>query len=202
MVGFYLFTLIANRLDVAGAAGGEPVNGAATSVIIEILKFAITACLAFGTSTATLVAQSIGEKDPDKAERFGWVSVRLGLMIFGTVGLLQGIFAREVLAFFSHSEAVREAALGPMRLMGACTPLLAVGMIVTQALFGAGNTRFVAIAEFILHFTCLVPLAYLLGLQLHLGLLGIWMAAAIYMFALSGVMSLKFHGGSWKSIRL
>ena len=36
-------------------------------------------------------------------------------------------------------------------------------MILTQALFGAGNTRFVMIAELILHFTCLVPLAWLLG---------------------------------------
>jgi putative MATE family efflux protein len=204
MIGFYLFTLIANRLDVlhAGGAGAEPVNGAATSVIIEVLKFAITACLAFGTSTATLVAQSIGERDPDKAERFGWASVRLGLLIFGVVGVLQGVFARQVLAFFSHSEAVQAAALAPMRLMGVCTPLLAVGMIVTQALFGAGNTRFVAVAEFLLHFICLVPLAWLLGIKLSLGLVGIWCAAAVYMAALAGIMSLKFRAGGWKHIRL
>jgi putative MATE family efflux protein len=204
MIGFYLFTLIANRLDVLHAvdASAEPVNGAATSVIIEVLKFAITACLAFGTSTATLVAQSIGERDADKAERFGWASVRLGLLIFGAVGLLQGVFAKQVLAFFSHSEAVQQAALGPMRLMGVCTPLLAVGMIVTQALFGAGNTLFVAVAEFLLHFICLVPLAWLLGIKLNLGLLGIWCAAGIYMAALAGIMSLKFRAGGWKHIRL
>jgi putative MATE family efflux protein len=209
MVGFYLFTLIANRLDVvhlasAGAAEStEPVNGAATSVIIEVLKFAITACLAFGTSTATLVAQSIGEKDPDKAERFGWASVRLGIFIFGAVGLLQALFAPQVLAFFSsHSEAVQHAALAPMRLMGVCTPLLAVGMIVTQALFGAGNTRFVAIAEFILHFSCLVPLAWVLGIGLGFGLNGIWVAGVVYIALLSGIMSLKFRSGDWKKIKL
>lgn len=208
MIGFYLFTLIANRLDVinpsVAAAGGasEPVNGAATSVIIEVLKFAITACLAFGTSTATLVAQSIGEKDTDKAERFGWASVRLGLLIFGTIGLLEAIFAPQIVGFFSHSEPVQRAALGPMRLMGLCTPLLAVGMIVTQALFGAGNTRFVAIAEFVLHFTCLVPLAWLLGITLNFGLIGIWSAAVIYMLLLAGVMSWKFRTGDWKTIKI
>lgn len=203
MAGFYLFTLIANRLDVLHpAADGEPVNGAATGVIIEVLKFAITACLAFGTSTATLVAQSMGEKDPAKAERFGWTSVKLGLAIFGVIGLAQVVFARPLLAVINNGEAVQQAALLPLRLMGVCTPLLAVGMIVTQALFGAGNTRFVAVVEFVLHFTCLVPLAWFLGIKLDLGLTGVWSAGAVYMLGLAGIMSFKFRSGDWKAIRL
>ena len=208
MAGFYLFSLIANRLDVlhplgvaTGACGAsEPVNGAATTVIVGILKLTLTACLAFGTSTATLVAQSIGEKDPDKAERFGWVSVRLGVLGFGTVGLLEAIFAPQLLAFVTHSELVQHAALVPLRLMGVCTPILAVGMIVTQALFGAGNTRFVAIAEFVLHFFCLVPLAWVFGIGLGWGLNGIWVAGVVYMLALSSIMSWKFSKGEWKRI--
>lgn len=207
MVGFYLFIYIANKLDVlalggAASADSEPVNGAATGVVIEILKFAITACLAFGTSTATLVAQSIGENDPDKAERFGWASVRVGLVIFGAIGLAQAVFSPWLLSVFSHSDPVRAAALVPMRLMGLCTPLLAIGMIVTQGLFGAGNTRFVAIAEFALHFGCFVPLAWVLGITLNLGLVGIWCAAAVYMLALAAVMSWKFRTGDWKTIRI
>lgn len=210
MVGFGLFSFIANRLDVlhpAGVASGvcgadEPVNGAATMVIVGVLKLTITACLAFGTSTATLVAQSLGEREPDKAERFGWVSVKLGLLIFGGIGLLEAVFARQVLAFASHSEMVQQAALGPLRLMALCTPLLAVGMIVTQALFGAGNTRFVAIAEFVLHFGCFVPLAWLLGIKMDFGLMGMWTAGVIYMVALAGIMSWKFRTGDWKAIRI
>ena len=200
MAGFYLLSKIANSLDAIHPT--EPVNGAATTVVAGILKLTLTACLAFGTSTATLVAQSIGEKDPDKAANFGWVSVRLGVLFFGTAGLLEAIFARPILAFAAHSEAVQQAALVPLRLMGVCTPLLAVGMIVTQALFGAGNTRFVAVIEFLLHFGCLVPLAWVFGILLGWGLNGVWIAAAVYMALLSGIMSWKFQTGDWRRIRL
>jgi Na+-driven multidrug efflux pump len=106
------------------------------------------------------------------------------------------------LAFVTHSELVQRAALGPMRVMGICTPLIATGMILTQALFGAGNTRFVMVVELILHFTCLVPLAWLLGITMDLGLMGIWTATVVYIVLLTVIMTWKFRTGDWKHITL
>lgn len=214
MSGFALFSMIVSRLDAMSQAamvvsttcpGGraEAVNSAATMLIVGVLKLTFTACLAFGTATATLVSQSLGENKPERAEHFGWVSVRLGLIIFGVVGLLEGVlFTRPLLTLVTQSPAVLEAALGPMRLMGVCTPLIAVGMILTQALFGAGNTRFVMVVELVLHFVCLVPLAWLLGITLGFGLGGIWAAATLYVVLLTAVMVWKFRSGDWKSIRI
>jgi Na+-driven multidrug efflux pump len=107
-----------------------------------------------------------------------------------------------VLSVVSQSELVRAAALNPMRLMGICTPLIATGMILTQALFGAGNSRFVMVVELILHFTCLVPIAWLFGITLGYGLMGIWGAATIYIVLLAAIMTWKFKSGDWKEIRL
>jgi MATE family multidrug resistance protein len=119
------------------------------------------------------------------------------------VGLLEGVlFTRGLLGIVTQSPAVLEAALGPMRLMGIMTPMIAVGMILTQALFGAGNTRFVMIVELCLHFLCLVPLAWFLGITLNLGLWGIWGAAAVYVVLLTGIMLWKFNSGDWKAIRI
>jgi len=214
MSGFLLFAMIVSYLDShsgaavvadAGCGGGaaEPVNSAATTVIVGILKLTFTACLAFGTSTATLVSQSLGEGDPAKARRFGWVSVKLGLIIFGLVGLLEGVvFPAQILALVTQSELVAQAAMLPMQIMGLCTPLIAVGMILTQALFGAGNSRFVMIVELILHFSCLVPLAWILGITLGFGLVGIWSAAVVYVVLLSTVMVAKFARGDWVHIKI
>jgi putative MATE family efflux protein len=211
MSGFALFAMIVSKLDSIGSTTlvesscgrAEAVNSAATTVIVGILKLTFTACLAFGTSTATLVSQSLGEGDGDKAARFGWVSVRLGLLIFGIVGLLEGvIFPGQILSVVSQSPAVIEAAMMPMQIMGIITPLIAVGMILTQALFGAGNTRFVMVVELILHFMCLVPLAWLLGITLGYGLVGIWSAAVVYVLLLTMIMVWKFAKGDWKDIKI
>ena len=126
MFGFGLFTRIVGKLDAAdtsvvpGQCGAsEAVFSAATTDIVEILKLTFTACIAFGTATATLVGQSLGAKRPDDAEKFGWASVRLGLVIFGVVGLCEGLlFTPQIVHFISQSEAVRDAAMIPMRMMG------------------------------------------------------------------------------------
>src|SRR5262249_32965166 len=115
MVGFGFFLVVVGQLDklrgssaivVGSHRETEAVNGAATTAIIGVLKLTFTACLAFGTSTATLVSQSLGDKDPDKAAMFGWSSVRLGLVLFGILGLCEGLFfTKDILGFVSHSPA-------------------------------------------------------------------------------------------------
>jgi Na+-driven multidrug efflux pump len=213
MSGFAMFSMIVSHLDSVSQAAmvhstcatGQAlaINSAATTIIVGILKLTITACLAFGTATATLVSQSLGEGDPEKATEFGWVSVRLGLGIFSVVGILQGfLFPRKILELVTESPEVLNAAMVPLQLTALCTPIIAMGMILTQALFGAGNTRFVMITELILHFTCLVPLAWILGITLNLGLVGIWSAAVVYVVLLAAVMAFKFKSGDWRSIHI
>ncbi len=210
MAGFGVFTSFAGRLDAMGntvvnAVSGtvEAVNGAATTNIVALMKLTFTACLAFGTATATLVGQSLGVKRDDLASKFGWASVKLGLIIFGVVGVAEGLlFTKPIVHFLTHSHLVAEAMILPLRIMGVVTPLVAVAMILSEALFGAGATKFVALAQFVLVFFGLVPLAWLLSLQLGFGLVGMWIAAAVYAVLASATMSLKFRSASWKSIRI
>ncbi|MCL2447400.1 MAG: MATE family efflux transporter [Polyangiaceae bacterium] len=211
MVGFGLFTRTVGRLDMGGAAqtipgrcgGVEAVNSAANTDIVELLQLTFTACMSFGTATATLISQALGRRDPDEAARWGWASVRLGVLFFGVIGLLEGVvFTDPMVALFSNSMAVRHAATFPLHLMGAVTPVIAIAMILSEGLFGAGDTKFVAKAQAMMVFFWLVPAAYVLGVVLDMSLNGIWIAAFVYMCIAAAVMSAKFASGSWKTIRL
>ncbi len=204
MTGFLLFRQVVQIFDnrVLDQGGSEAIYGAATTIIIEVLSLTFFSCLAFGVATATLVSQRLGAGDPDGAERYGWSSVKLGVIAFGVLGGLEAIYPEFCIRIFNESPHVIEVGVPCMRLMGASGPVIAIGMILTQALFGAGNTRFVMKVELTLHFGVLLPAAYTFGVLMDYGLTGVWSAAALYVALLASIMSWKFRRGDWKRIEI
>ncbi len=207
MTGFALFLVIVAMLDEQAAeAIGDPdrraIFGAATKVNIDILSISFMSCMAFGTATATLVSQSIGKGDTRLAERFGWESVRLGVSFMTILGSLVILFPDVTMGLFTQDQAVIDAGRDSLRMMGISEVCIALGLITAQALFGAGNTKYVMLVELVLHFTCLVPLAWLLGVVLDFGLMGVWISALTYVVLMATLMAWKFYEGKWKDIRL
>lgn len=200
MGGFGFFFKIVSMLD--GAATSGPIYAAATQNAIIILMLFFTACMAYGSATATLVGQSMGAKDFDAAERYAWEAVKIGLYIAIGFGLVIAIAPSEVLRIYSKDATVIAAATPILRICGLLLPFILAAIVFTQALFGAGNTKFVMFVEFGLHFFCLVPLAYLCGVVLGWGVMGVWTGAYVYIVLLCGIMGWKFGEGSWKEIRI
>lgn len=206
MTGFGLFFAIVGKIDEREGLAG--VNAAATQLIISITMLIFMTCIAFGTSTATLVSQSLGAKKPDLAARYGWQSVLVIVLLMAVVGGLLASFPEPILRVFLPADAsknellkdeVIEIATNSLRFCGlVIAPIAAAALVLTQALYGAGESRFVMIAEGILHFTCLVPLAWLFAIVLDLGLIGCWYATACYGGALLVATALKFWSGGWK----
>ena len=218
MVGFWLFQKVADELDrraavaaamdaalaVRGSAAvaSHNVNAAVMTCIIEILKLTFTACFGFGTATATLVSQSLGAKRPEEAAKFGWASVRLGLVVFGVVGLCEGVLFTEPIVHVISKGEVALANIVPLRMMAGATPFIAVTLILSEALFGAGNPKFVAAAQAVLLIGVLVPGAFVMGIVFDMGINGIWTAGVAYALLAAVVMTWKFRQGSWQHIKL
>ena len=200
MTAFLLFLKIVGHLDAE--AGHGAIYSAATKVVIDILSITFMSCIAFGTAAATMVGQSMGRKEPRLAELYGWEAVKLGAYIFGAIGLLTAIWPEVPLGVFSEDPEVIAAAMPVMRLLGVFEWAVAAAMILMQAMFGAGNSKFVMYVELILHFTCLVPLAYVLGVLLDLELFGMWVSGVVYVVTAVLIIGWKFYEGKWKSIAL
>jgi putative MATE family efflux protein len=205
MTGFALFLHIPAYLDAREGVPGT--NAAAAWDVITIMMVVFMTCIAFGTSTATLVAQSLGAKKPDLATRYGWQSVWLIVVVMGALGAVLGLFPEELMRLFLPKDAekvelLKDAAVAvaipSLRFSGVIAPIAAAALVLTQALYGAGESRFVAVVELTLHFFCLVPLSYVLAVPAGLGLLGCWYATAIYGLLLLGATAWRFARGSWK----
>jgi putative MATE family efflux protein len=199
MSGFLIFWYIAAGLDSAESAA----NANATQVIIAIIEgFIFIPCLAFGTATATLISQSMGAKDFHTAKRFGYESVKIGTCIFGFLGMLIFAVPGAVMRIFTPNPVTIETGISALRIMGAFVLTIPAALIFPQALLGAGNTKFVMGVELVLHFGFMVPLAYLFGRVLDWGLIGVWLAAGVYVTLLGAVTGWKFREGKWQSIQI
>ena len=175
---------------------------AATKIIIDVQSVSFISCIAFGTATATLVGQSLGAGKPGDAERYAWDSVRLGMYLFALVGLTIVLFPDAITRLFTNDPRVIAASRTAMQLTGLMEPMVAAALILSQAHFGAGNSRFVMIVEITLHFTCMIPLAYLAGIVLDGGLAGVWASPMLNGLLLAGILGWKFREGKWKEIRI
>ncbi|MEM7494546.1 MAG: MATE family efflux transporter [Myxococcota bacterium] len=211
MTGVVVFISIVAHLDVLEQA--RDINSAACSIIVHIMMIVFVGCLAFGTATAVLVSQSIGAGLPALAERYGKQSALLAMYVMGMLGALAALFPQTVLHLFLPAdfavagdelkEMVIARAVPSLRLAALImTPLSAGAMVLTQALYGAGKTRYVMVVELVLHFGCLVPLAWLFAIPLRLGLLGCWIAATLYAAGLFGATAWAFARGKWKTVAL
>jgi multidrug resistance protein, MATE family len=209
MTGFGFFYWIVGRVDkMEGLAG---VNTAATSAVINISMLCFMTCIAFGTATATLVSQSMGARKPDLAERYGWQSIKIIVLLMGVLGGTAVLFSTEIVRLFlpetgGFAEVLKDQVVQiagrSLSLAGFGAPIAAAALVFTQALYGAGESRYVMIVELVLHFSCLVPLAYGLAVVLGFGLNGCWYAAGIYGFALMTAMGSKFYLGGWKKTEI
>ena len=81
-------------------------------------------------------------------------------------------------------------------------PIIATALIFAQSLFGAGCTKFVMVVEGCLHFICLIPLSYLVGIVMGGGVLGMWSIVIVYATALGTIMFIKLKAGGWKKVIL
>jgi len=175
---------------------------AATNVIRSIYHLPIMLGIGMGTAAAALVGQGLGARTPDRAERLGWEATKLAALAMGLIGILFVAVPSSILRIYTTDPAVIAAGRLPLLILGFVQALAGIALVLTQALQGAGNTRFVMLAELAVCGTLYLPAVYLLGLRARLGLVGAWAGEYLYWAALALIMGLKFSRGGWKRIVL
>ena len=189
---WYLFFLIVSRIGTAQLA--------ASTAIRSVYHLTIMLGVGMGTAGAALVGQRLGAKDPDRAERLGWEAAKLSAFSMGVAGILFLAIPGLLMRIYTPDSAVIGAGRTPLFLLGFVQAFAGVALVLSQALQGAGNTRFVMFAELGICGTLYLPVVYLLGLRTRLGLIGAWTGEFVYWTALATVMIWKFSRGGWKRI--
>ncbi len=202
MVGFSGFYWVVGQVNDQVAPPGNPYVAAASQAVVTLNMVGFMTALAFGSATASLVGQSLGARRVYLGERYGWEAAKLWAYVLGAFGLLVFAIPDACVAAINPDPQVIEAARDPVRLMAALQAVIAVAMVFAQTLYGVGDASFVMVVELVLHLGVMAPGAYLFGVVLELGLVGVYLGPAIYACALAAATLLRFKRGAWKQVKI
>ncbi len=185
-----------------GEEGHSTVDVAAANALVNVTLVALLPGIALGIAAASLVGQALGRKDPEDAYRWGWDVSKISVWVMGGLGLPMAIAPDLVLSPFLHSADALEVARWPMRLAGLFIAFDGVGMVLMNAMLGAGANRVVMIVSVALQWGLFLPLAFLLGPILGYGLLPIWAVQLAYRALAAGAFAMLWQRRGWTDIEL
>ncbi|MGL4630771.1 MAG: MATE family efflux transporter [Leadbetterella sp.] len=170
------------------------------TIAIRVIIFSILPSWGMANAAATLVGQNLGAKLPDRAESSVWITARINMVFLICIAIILGFFSIDILSLFNENKKVIE--VGGQCIQIICLGYLAYGygMILGQALNGAGDTLSPTIMNLICFWIIEIPLAYYLSRNLGLGPKGVFMGIAISESILAIVAIGIFRHGRWKNI--
>ncbi|MCI0706136.1 MAG: MATE family efflux transporter [Ignavibacteriae bacterium] len=192
LFGFLLFVAITGIIGTA--------EQAATQVVITALFLSFMPCFGLGIAAQTLVGNSLGNREPDEAYRYGIETAKIAVIFTVLLGAVF-VFAPEiVLRIITPNDDVVAVAKPILQLAGIAQIFYGAGIVLAYALQAAGDTVYVMVIEIITHWVIFLPLAYVIGVTFEHGLTGAWLALPIYIVSYTLMAWLKFRSGSWKRI--
>lgn len=169
------------------------------TIAIRIIMFSLLPSWGMSNAAATLVGQNLGAKKPDRAEKSAWICGGINTVFLVLIGTGFYFFAEDLLQLFTTEPEV--IAIGASCLRIVCLGYLfyGMGMVMTQAFNGAGDTVTPTWLNFICFWLIEIPVAWFLAITLNMEENGVFWSIVIAesLLGLFGVTI--FRRGTWKS---
>jgi putative MATE family efflux protein len=194
MTSFMAFAWIAIQLGTVAFATQRITFNAITIAFMPAFGFAIAA--------TTLTGQSLGARRPDLAERTAWVAFRLAALWLGAMALVYFFAGEQLLRVFTSDPDVLEVGVPSLRVIALATPVWSLGMVLSGALRGAGDTRFPLLVTTVTGWAIRVPVGYVFGLLLGFGLSGVYFGTLADALLSAVLMVWRYRRGRWREIKV
>jgi Na+-driven multidrug efflux pump len=171
-------------------------------VSIRILLFFLLPAWGMSNAAATLVGQNLGAKLPERAEQSVRTAAKYNAFFMLLVSLLFLVGASPIVNFINRDPAVETVAVRALHIISLGYVFYGVGMVLTNAFNGAGDTRTPTIINLICFWAFQIPLAWVLAISAGLGPTGVFLAILITETAITIVSFVLFRRGKWKQVKV
>jgi MATE family multidrug resistance protein len=185
---------------IAGIIGTTTL--AASSVVISCMSLSFMPGIAFGVAATTILGQAMGQGKIRLAYQGTMRSATFSAMVMGSMGVVFIVFGKGLLGVFTDVPAVIQEGYPALCIVALIQVGDAYHMVVGSALRSAGMMYWVMFAYLTISFAVMLPLAYLFGIVLKGGSVGIWIAFFIWILLLAVSFVRKFRRKEWVNIRI
>jgi putative MATE family efflux protein len=171
-------------------------------VAIRLIMFFLLPAWGMSNAAATLVGQNLGAQQPQRAEQSVWRTAKYNTIFMIFVTLVFMVFAQPIVAFMNKDVTVESYAVMALRIVSLGYIFFGIGMVVTNAFNGAGDTRTPTLINIFGFWMFQVPLAFLLALVFKLGPKGVFIAIVLAETGITIAGIILFKKGKWKKVKI
>lgn len=153
--------------------------------------------MALSMAVSSIVGQSLGAKQKDRAIQAGWQVTWVGIGLMMILAIVLWVFARPLAAFMSHDPKAIEYTVSYIRINCLSEPFLAVNWVLSGALQGAGDSRLPMWVSIFHNWMIRLPLAYYLAIYLNMGPNGAWIAMTTSVVVSAILIAWRYQSGKW-----
>ena len=172
---------------------------AAYTIALRMMEFVFLPAWGLGNAAATLVGQNLGAGQPERAEESTWRAAKYNTMFMTFVGMFLLFFAEGITGLFTVEPEVLRIGTNCLQILAIGFPAYAVGMVIVQAMNGAGDTETPATLNAICFWILQIPLAYALATRTPLLSNGAFASITISESVLTILAVIVFRRGKWKT---
>jgi putative MATE family efflux protein len=184
------------------AQTGGTIASAGYQIAIRNFAFFILPAWGLSNAAATLVGQNLGAESPMRAEKSVYMTAKYSVFFMGTVMFILLFLSDFIMRIYTNDEAVIKIGALALRWVGSGFIFYGIGMVMMQALNGAGDTKTPTWISFYCFWLFQIPLAYLLAYGFHLKETSAFIAIPVAETMIALVAWYFFRKGKWKAIKV
>ncbi len=184
------------------AESGGTTASAAYQIAIRNVVFFILPAWGLSNAAATLVGQNLGAKNPERAYESTMLCMRYNIIFMATVSLIFLLLPEVICSIFTPDTMVAQNAANALRVFGIGFVFYGIGMVMMQALNGAGDTRTPTLINLIGFWLFQVPLALVISRVWQMHYLFVVAAVPIAETLVAVMAWYFFKKGDWKKIEI
>jgi putative MATE family efflux protein len=181
---------------VATTGGDHGSAGYQTS--LRLMMFFLLPAWGLSNAAATLVGQNLGAGQLDRAEQSVFQTIKYTVVFLGIVSILFLTCGHLFASFFTDDEEVKKVATRSLQILSGGFIIYGVGMVLTSAFNGAGDTWTPTKINVFTFWLFQIPFAYLLAKYFEMGPTGVFVTIPISEIGLTIAAYILFKRGKWK----